>query len=62
MSSKGNAIEIDCDSNEYKTPTDNQVDVNPDNYEHPEITSRVLGIGDEDFVCLTYETKETLIL
>ena len=49
MSSKDNAIEVDCDSDESKTPTDNQVEVNPDDYEQPEIPSRVLGIGDDDF-------------
>ena len=58
MSSKDNAIEINCDSDESKTPTDNQVEVNPDEYEQPDIPSRVLGIGDEDFARLTYETKD----
>ena len=62
MSSKDNEIDIDCDRGEYKTPTDNQVEVNPYDYEQPEITSRVLGIDDEDFACLTYETNDINII
>ena len=62
MSSKDNAIEIDSDSDDSKTPTDNQVEVNPDDYEQPEIPARVLGIGDEDFVCLTYTTNDIDIM
>ena len=62
MSSKGNAIQIDSDSDESKTPTDNQVEMNPDDYKQPDIPSRVLGIGDEDFACLTYETKDIDIM
>ena len=62
MSSRENAIEIDCDSDESKTPTDNQVEMNPDDYKQPDIPSRVLCIGDEDFACLTYETKDIYIL
>ena len=53
MSSKDNAINIDSDSDDFTTPTDNQVEqVNLGDYEQPEIPSRVLEIGDEDFACL----------
>ena len=62
MSSKGNAIQIDSDSDESKTPTDNQVEMNPADYKQPDIPSRVLCIGDEDFACLTYETKDIDIM
>ena len=57
MSSKDNAIKIDSDSDDSKRPTDNQVEVNPDDYDQTEIPPRVLEIGDEDFASLTYETK-----
>ena len=58
MSSKDNAIEIHSDSDDSSTKTGVQVDVNPEDYVQPDIPSRVLGIGDEDFACLTYETKD----
>lgn len=62
MSSKDNAIGIDCDSDESKTPTDNQVEVNPDDYVQPDVPSRAFGIGSDDFVLLTYETKDIDIM
>ena len=58
MSSKDNAIGIDCDSDESKTSTDNQVEMNPDDYVQPDVPSRAFGIGSDDFVFLTYETKD----
>ena len=58
MSSKDNAIEVDCDSDESKTSTDNQVEMNPDDYVQPDVPSRAFGIGSDDFVLLTYETKD----
>ena len=62
MSSKDNAIGIDCDSDESKTSTDNQVEVNPDDYVQPDVPSRAFGIGSDDFVLLTYETKDIDIM
>ena len=58
MSTKESAIEIDSDSDDSKIQTDNQVEVNADDNEQDDFPSRVLGIGDEDFACLTYETKD----
>ena len=58
MSSKDNAIKIDSDSDDSKTPTDNQVEMNHDDYEQGQILSRELEIGDEDSACLTYKTKD----
>ena len=55
MSSKENAINIDSESNESKTTTDNQVEVNPDDYKQGDITSRTLEIGDDYLSCLTHE-------
>ena len=58
MSTKESAIEIHSDSDDSKIQTDNQVEVNEDDNEQDDFPSRVLGIGDEDFACLTYETKD----
>ena len=62
MSSKDNAIEIHSDSDDSSTKTGVQVDVNPEDYVQPDIPSRVLGIGDDEFACLTYEAKDIEIM
>ena len=53
MSTKESAIEIHSDSDDSNTKTGVQVDVNPEDYVQPDIPSRVLGIGDDEFACLT---------
>ena len=62
MSSKDNSIGIDWDSDESKPSTDNQVEVNPDDCVQPDVPSRAFGIGSDDFVFLTYETKDIDIM
>ena len=53
MSSKDNAIEIHSDSDDSSTKTGVQVDVIPEDYVQPDIPSRILWIGDDEFSCLT---------
>ena len=62
MSSKDKVINIDSKSDKSKTSTDNQVEMNPEGYNQPEIPPGTLGIGDEEFESLTYTNNDINII